>query len=79
MKTGETLWLEIRVLGDGVIQARRKDMHPLTETDHRDAIKWIDSTRGITATDVLRVIPGAIVLGKGIKDCMAEGDDFKYR
>jgi DNA-binding Lrp family transcriptional regulator len=61
MKTGETLLLEIRVLDDGFIQARRKDRRPLTDQDQQEAIKWVDSTPGVTMDQVLRVFPGARV------------------
>ena len=61
MKTGETLLLEIRVLDDGFIQARRKDRRPPTDQDQQEAIKWVDSTPGVTMDQVLRVFPGALV------------------
>jgi hypothetical protein len=62
MKQGETAELEIQVLDDGLIRARRKDRRPLTEGERLEVIKWVDSQPGITAADVLRVFPGAKVV-----------------
>jgi hypothetical protein len=62
MKQGETLLLEIRVLDDGLIRARRKDRKPLTDDDRTEAIRVADSLPGITVDDVLRVFPGAKVV-----------------
>jgi hypothetical protein len=44
MRTAETLLLEMRVLDDGLVQARRKDRKPLTEEDKREVDQWADST-----------------------------------
>jgi hypothetical protein len=62
MKQGETLLLEIRVLDDGLIRARRKDRKPLTDDDRTEAIRVADSLPRITVDDVLRVFPGAKVV-----------------
>jgi hypothetical protein len=62
MKQAETLLLEIRVLDDGLIQARRKDRQPMTAEDHAEALRVVDSLPGITVEDVLRVFPGAKVV-----------------
>jgi hypothetical protein len=62
MKQTQTLLLEIRVLDDGLIQARRKDRQPMTAEDHAEAIRVVDSLPGITVDDVLRVFPGAKVV-----------------
>lgn len=62
MKQAETLLLEIRVLDDGLIQARRKDRQPMTAEDHAEALRVVDSLPGITVDDVLRVFPGAKVV-----------------
>jgi len=59
MKQTDTLLLEIRVLGDGQIMARRKDRKPLTDEDREEARRVADSLPGITIDDVLRVFPGA--------------------
>jgi hypothetical protein len=59
MKETETLLLKIRVLDDGVIMARRKDLKPLTAADREEARRVADSLPGIRVEDVLRVFPGA--------------------
>jgi hypothetical protein len=64
MKEVETLFLDIRVLDDGGIRARRKDRKPLTEEDRGEARRVADSLPGITVDDVLRVFPGATVISK---------------
>jgi hypothetical protein len=64
MKQGETLLLEIRVLDDGAVRARRKDRKPLTNADREEACRLADSLPGITVNDVLRVFPGAKVVSK---------------
>ena len=62
MKEVETLLLEVKVLDDGAIRARRKDRNPLTDTDREEARRVADSLPGVTADDVLRIFPGAKVL-----------------
>ena len=62
MKQAETLFLEIRVLDDGLTQVRRKDRRPPTAADLEEARKLADSLPGITVADVLRVFPGAKVV-----------------
>jgi hypothetical protein len=62
MKQGETLLLEIKVLDDGLIRARRKDRKPLTAADREEARRLADSLPGITADDVMRVWPGAKIV-----------------
>jgi len=62
MKSGETLLLEVRVLDDGLLQARRKDRKPMTDEDLTEARKVVDSLPGITVDDVLRIFPGAKVV-----------------
>jgi len=64
MKEGETLMLQIKVLDDGLIKARRKDGRKLSQEDWREVTTWVDTTPGITVDDVLRVFPGARVLSK---------------
>lgn len=64
MKSGETLLLEIQVLDDGYIRARRKDRKPLTDTDRAEARQAADRLPGITVDDVLRIFPGARVISK---------------
>jgi hypothetical protein len=64
MKEVETLFLEIKVYDDGAIRARRKDRKPLTAEDRAEARKAVDNMPGITVEDVLRVFPGARVIGK---------------
>ena len=61
MKQGETLLLEIRVLDDGALRARRKDRMPLTDEDRKEARRVADSLPGITVEDVLRIFRGAKV------------------
>jgi len=65
MREVETLLLEIKILDDGAIRARRKDGKRLTEEDKAEARRVADSLPGITIDDVLRVFPGARVVGKG--------------
>src|SRR5262245_49990691 len=62
MKHAETLFLEIKVLDDGAIRARRKDRNPLTDTDREEVRRVADSLPGATADDALRILPGAKVL-----------------
>ena len=64
MREVETLFLEIRVLDDGAIRARRKDRKRLTEADKAEARKVADSLPGITIDDLLRIFPGARVVSK---------------
>ena len=62
MTETETLLLEIKILDDGALLARRKDRKPLTEEDRAEARKVADSLPGITVDDVLRIFPGARVV-----------------
>ena len=67
MKCAENLLLEIRILDDGLLQARRKDRKPMTDEDHEEARQLasaMDSLPGVTVDDVLRVFPGAKVVSK---------------
>jgi hypothetical protein len=64
MKEIETLLLEIRVLDDGALRARRKDRKSLTDEDRAEARRVADSLPGITVDDVRRVFPGARVVSK---------------
>jgi hypothetical protein len=64
MREIETLLLEIRVLDDGALRARRKDRKPLTDEDRAEARQLADSSPGITVNDALRVFPGAKVVSK---------------
>ena len=64
MKEVDTLFLEIKVLDDGAIRARRKDRKPLTDEDRAEARRVADSLPGIMVDDVLRVFPGATVVSK---------------
>jgi hypothetical protein len=64
MKHAETLLLEVEVLDDGAIRARRKDRKRMTNADHEEARRVADSLPGITADDVMRVWPGARVISK---------------
>jgi hypothetical protein len=64
MKEVEMLFLEIKVLDDGAIRARRKDGKRLTDEDRAEARRVADSMPGITVDDVLRVFPGAKVVSK---------------
>ncbi len=62
MRCVEDLMLQVRVLDDGAIQARRTDGKPLTDQDRKEAQRLADSSPGITAADVLRIIPGVKVV-----------------
>ena len=64
MKEGETLMLQIKVLDDGLIKARRKDGRKLSDEDWQEVTSWVDSQPGITVDDVLRVFPVARVVSK---------------
>jgi hypothetical protein len=64
MKEGETPALQIKVLDDGLIKARRKDGRKLNEDDWQQVTKWVDSQPGVTVDDVLRIFPGAEVVSK---------------
>ena len=59
MQQAETLLLEVKVLDDGAIVARRKDGQRLTNRDREEARKLADSLPGFTVEDVYRVFPGA--------------------
>jgi hypothetical protein len=65
MIEGETLFLQIKVLDDGLIKARRKDGRRMSEEDRREVTKWVDSLPGIDVEDVLRIFPGARLVTKG--------------
>jgi len=60
MREIETLFLEIRILDDGLVRARRKDRQPLTDKDRDEARKAADSLPGITVDDVFRIFPGSL-------------------
>jgi hypothetical protein len=62
MKYLETLLLEVKVLDDGAIVARRKDGRPLTVQDREEVRKLADSLPGFTVNDALRVFRGARVI-----------------
>jgi hypothetical protein len=64
MKCVETLLLEVKILDDGAIIARRKDRKPLTSADREEARKLADSLPGITVDNVMRVWPGAKIVKK---------------
>ena len=64
MKRAETLFLEMEVLDDGAVRARRKDGSRLSKEDWQEVTKWVESSPGITVDDVLRVFPGARVVSK---------------
>jgi hypothetical protein len=61
MKCAETLLLEIEVLDDGALRARRKDRKSLTDNDRAEARRVADSLPGITVEDVFRIFPGSRV------------------
>ena len=64
MKQVESLFLEVKVLDDGLIRARRKDRKPLTDDDRTEARRLADSEPVIiTVNDMLKVFPGATVAG----------------
>jgi hypothetical protein len=64
MKRAETLLLEMEVLDDGAVRARRKDDRRLSKEDWKEVTKWVDSSPGITVDDVIRIFPGARVVSK---------------
>jgi len=64
MREVETLFLEIKILDDGAIRARRKDGKRLTDEDRAEARQVADSLPGINVDDVFRVFPGAKVISK---------------
>jgi hypothetical protein len=64
MKQAETLLLEVKVLDDGAVIARRKDRRRLTAKDREDARKVADELPGVTAADVLRVFGGGAIREK---------------
>jgi len=55
MKYAETLLLEVKVLDDGAVIARRKDGKRMTDKDREEARALADRTPGITIEDVFRV------------------------
>ena len=62
MRRIDTLFLQIRILDDGLLQARRKDHTPLTVEDREEARRLANAAPGITAEDVLRIFPRSRVL-----------------
>jgi len=62
MRQIETPFLEIKILDDGAIRARRKDRKPLTEADREQARRIADNPPGITVDDIMRVWPGAKIV-----------------
>jgi len=58
----ETLSLQIKILDDGFIKARRKDGRRLSEADKSEVRKWADSLPGTIAEDILKIFPGARIL-----------------
>jgi len=64
MREIETLFLEIKVLDDGAIRARRKDRGPLTTADREEARRVADSVPGVTVDDVIRIWPGSRIVKK---------------
>ncbi len=64
MKYVENLLLEVKVLDDGAVLARRKDRKPATADDLEQARRLADTQPGITVHDVVRVFPGAKVAQK---------------
>ena len=64
MKYIEDLLLEVKVLDDGAVLARRKDRKPASAADLEQARRLADKTSGIGVNDVLRVFPGARVVNQ---------------
>ncbi|HEX9271927.1 MAG TPA: hypothetical protein VGA01_06915 [Candidatus Binatia bacterium] len=64
MKYVEDVLLEVKVLDDDAVLARRKDRKPMAPADYKEALRMADSLPGITVNDVLRVFPGARVISK---------------
>ena len=58
MITVETETIQVRVLDDGFLLARRHDRGQLTEADRDEAKRIADSQPGITAATVMRVFGG---------------------
>ena len=50
MREVETLFLEIKVLDDGALRARRKDRKPLTDADREEARQVADSAKVLPKT-----------------------------
>ena len=69
----ETLSLQIKILDDGFIKARRKDGRRLSEADKSEVRKWADSLPGTIAEDILKIFPGARILteARPCKHCSA--------
>ena len=64
MKCVENLMLQVKVLDDGAIQARRTDGKQLTQQDMREARSLANSSPGITVADVMKIFPGAKVIAQ---------------
>lgn len=62
MKQTESELIELRILDDGLFQARRKDRQRMTEADWEEAEKLAQRLLGITVHDVIRVFKGGRVL-----------------
>ena len=62
MRHIETLFLEVKILDDGGLIARRKDGRRLTDQDRQEARQLADSLPEVTVDDVLRIFPGAKVI-----------------
>lgn len=60
MIAGETQSLEIQILDDGAVRARRKDRNRLTDADWEEAYSWAGIEEG-AVSKVRRLFPGVIV------------------
>ena len=64
MKLLETHHLDVKVLDDGMVQARRKDRQPLTAEDKEEAVRVADSSPGVCERDILRIFSGGKVVAR---------------
>jgi len=61
MIAGETISLEVQVLDDGLIRARRKDRRQMTDADWREVYRWAGIVPS-NADEVSDVFQGAKVI-----------------
>jgi hypothetical protein len=64
MITGETEIIEMRVLDDGLVQARRKDRREMTPGDWREAYRLAGIDARVTATRAMAIFPGAKIVAE---------------
>jgi hypothetical protein len=68
MRTASTAMLDIRMLDDGSIRARRKDKTLMTEADHAEACRVVEGIPGIIPDVALRIFGGRVLSAEEEED-----------